>query len=112
MTVVTAELDPIRGRSLVFKANSPRRPSRFCERASATLRSWCGRSRGGKLPGAVLTYLALDELGAVGLRGRGPQLTEAEGVALFLFASYLLGHLVFLIGSWLDSSMTGRAATP
>jgi hypothetical protein len=33
---------------------------------------------------------------------RYAKLAGAEAWAAFLFASYLLGHLVFLLGSWLD----------
>ncbi len=51
------------------------------------------------LPGAALTILLVDGLvlgGAIaGLEG-------VERWAAFLFASYLFGHLVFLLGSWLD----------
>lgn len=55
------------------------------------------------LPGALLTYLLMDEVGPVVLRcERYQDLTDAKGVAAFLVASYLVGHLVFLVGSWLD----------
>ena len=55
------------------------------------------------LPGALLTYLAMDEVGPVVLGcDRYQDLTDAKGVAAFLVASYLVGHLVFLLGSWLD----------
>ena len=36
------------------------------------------------------------------LGDRDATLVGAEAWAAFLFASYLLGHLVFLLGSWLD----------
>ena len=54
------------------------------------------------LPGALLTYLLMDELGPVILGDRYAKLLNAEAWAAFLFASYLFGHLVFLLGSWLD----------
>ena len=54
------------------------------------------------LPGALLTYLLMGEVGPVVLGDRYAKLTGAEAWAAFLFASYLLGHLVFLLGSWLD----------
>lgn len=46
------------------------------------------------LPGALLTYLLLGD--------RYSKLADANAWVAFLFASYLLGHLVFLLGSWLD----------
>lgn len=54
------------------------------------------------LPGALLTWLLMDEVGPAVLGDRYANLDEAQSWAVFLFASYLLGHLVFLIGSWLD----------
>ena len=54
------------------------------------------------LPGALLSYLLLGEVGRVALGDRYAQLVGAPAWAAFLFASYLLGHLVFLLGSWLD----------
>jgi 8-oxo-dGTP pyrophosphatase MutT (NUDIX family) len=54
------------------------------------------------LPGAVLTYLLMGEVGPVVLGDRYTQLTGAQAWAAFLFVSYLFGHLIFLIGSWLD----------
>lgn len=54
------------------------------------------------LPGALLTYLLMDEVGPTVLGDRYAKLVGAEAWAAFLFASYLLGHLVFLLGSWLD----------
>lgn len=55
------------------------------------------------LPGALLTYLAMDEVGPVVLGcDKYQDLTDAKGVAAFLVASYLVGHLIFLLGSWLD----------
>ncbi|TAP42885.1 NUDIX domain-containing protein [Arthrobacter sp. S39] len=54
------------------------------------------------LPGALLTYLVIDEVGLVVLGDRYDRLASAEAWAAFLVASYLVGHLVFLLGSWLD----------
>ena len=54
------------------------------------------------LPGALLTYLLMDQVGPVLLAERYGKLAGAEGWAAFLFASYLFGHLIFLLGSWLD----------
>jgi len=55
------------------------------------------------LPGALITYLLMDEVGPAVLGcDRYQELTDAKGVAAFLVASYLVGHLVFLLGSWLD----------
>jgi 8-oxo-dGTP pyrophosphatase MutT (NUDIX family) len=54
------------------------------------------------LPGALLTYLLMGEVGPVVLGDRYAKLAGAEAWAAFLFASYLFGHLVFLLGSWLD----------
>jgi len=54
------------------------------------------------LPGALLTYLLMDAVGPVLLTERYGKLAGSEGWAAFIFASYLFGHLVFLLGSWLD----------
>jgi hypothetical protein len=54
------------------------------------------------LPGALLTYLVMGKVGPVVLGARYSELAGAEAWAAFLFASYLFGHLVFLLGSWLD----------
>ena len=54
------------------------------------------------LPGALLTYLLTGDGGPVVLEDRYAKLAGAEAWAAFLFASYLVGHLVFLLGSWLD----------
>jgi 8-oxo-dGTP pyrophosphatase MutT (NUDIX family) len=54
------------------------------------------------LPGAVLTYLFKN---AVGPQLLGPEfghLQSTEGWVLFLFSSYVLGHFLFFVGSWLD----------
>jgi 8-oxo-dGTP pyrophosphatase MutT (NUDIX family) len=54
------------------------------------------------LPGALLTWLMMGEVGPVVLGDRYANLNGAQAWAAFLFASYLIGHLVFLLGSWLD----------
>lgn len=57
------------------------------------------------LPGAVLTYLLKGTAGPWVLGNNGYHRlidTEAEKWIVFLFASYLLGHFLFLIGSLLD----------
>ena len=54
------------------------------------------------LPGALLTYLLMGEVGPVVLGDRYARLAGAEAWATFLFASFLFGHLVFLLGSRLD----------
>ncbi|MFC3550086.1 NUDIX domain-containing protein [Lysobacter cavernae] len=54
------------------------------------------------LPGALLTWLLMGEVGPVVLGARYAKLDGAQAWAAFLFASYLLGHLVFMLGSWLD----------
>ena len=54
------------------------------------------------LPGALLTCLLMGEVGPVVLGDRYATLAGAQAWAAFLFASYLFGHLVFLLGSWLD----------
>jgi hypothetical protein len=54
------------------------------------------------LPGALLIYLLMGDVGPVVLGDRYAALDGAEAWAALLFASYLFGHLVFLLGSWLD----------
>ncbi len=54
------------------------------------------------LPGALLTFLLAGDLGPVVLGNGYNALTGSAAWAAFLFASYLAGHLVFLLGSWLD----------
>jgi ADP-ribose pyrophosphatase YjhB (NUDIX family) len=53
------------------------------------------------LPGALLTYLLQDDVGPRILGVRYYGLTGAEGWIVFLFSAYLLGHFIFLVGSWL-----------
>lgn len=54
------------------------------------------------LPGAVLSYVLMDEMGPMVLGARFDALEGWGAAGVFLFASYLLGHLVFLLGAWLD----------
>lgn len=54
------------------------------------------------LPGALLTYLLMGQVGPVVLGEQYSRLGGTEAATVFLFASYLFGHLVFLLGSWLD----------
>jgi 8-oxo-dGTP pyrophosphatase MutT (NUDIX family) len=54
------------------------------------------------LPGALFTWLLMGEVGPVVLGDRYDKLDGAQAWAAFLFASYLFGHLIFLLGSWLD----------
>ena len=55
------------------------------------------------LPGAALAYVIKDKACwiFVGLTAC-PPINGTEAVFIFLFGSYLLGHLVFLLGSFLD----------
>ncbi len=55
------------------------------------------------LPGAILTFLVMDEAGpgVLGCEKYG-QLEGVAGWGAFLISSYLLGHVVFLLGSVLD----------
>lgn len=50
------------------------------------------------LPGALLTYLLMGDVGLVVLGDRYAKLAYAEAWAAFLFASYLFGHQIFQIG--------------
>ena len=55
------------------------------------------------LPGALLTYLLRIRVERVPWAdARVQRLEGPKGWVAFLVASYLLGHLVFLLGSWLD----------
>ncbi len=54
------------------------------------------------LPGAVLTYLFQDQAGTLILGEKYSRLQGTEGWVVFLFSSYLLGHFLFFIGSWMD----------
>jgi 8-oxo-dGTP pyrophosphatase MutT (NUDIX family) len=55
------------------------------------------------LPGALLAYLGKDWGAAVFLGYRDKFSPDgAQPLIVFLFASYLLGHLIFLLGAFLD----------
>lgn len=54
------------------------------------------------LPGAVFTWVLMGHAGQAVFGSRYADLSGAAGWAVFLFVSYLLGHLGFLLGSWLD----------
>jgi ADP-ribose pyrophosphatase YjhB (NUDIX family) len=54
------------------------------------------------LPGALATFLIMDAVGSTVLGSRFGSLQGAEGWAAFLIASYLSGHVIFLLGAWLD----------
>ena len=54
------------------------------------------------LPGALLTWLFMDDVGPLVIGENYSSLSETQAWAAFLFASYLLGHLIFLLGTWLD----------
>jgi len=55
------------------------------------------------LPGALLSFMAID-FSRLHIFGRvlPPLRSEAQGWVVFVFASYLLGHFIFLAGSYLD----------
>src|SRR2546428_5386066 len=53
------------------------------------------------LPGALLTYLLKDALGPLFIGDGYYRLAGVQGWIVFLFAAYLLGHFIFLVGSWL-----------
>jgi 8-oxo-dGTP pyrophosphatase MutT (NUDIX family) len=54
------------------------------------------------MPGAVVAYVGKDWAGANLLGRDGFPLDGAEHLVVFLFASYLIGHLAFLFGAFLD----------
>lgn len=54
------------------------------------------------MPGGFLSYLGKDWAAPVLLGRPSFQLEGAEAWMVFLFASYLLGHFVFLLGAQLD----------
>ncbi len=57
------------------------------------------------LPGATLTYFFMGKVGSQVLVGRYGHMSDNEAALVFLFASYLLGHFLFLIGSLLDANV-------
>ncbi len=54
------------------------------------------------LPGALLSYAIRDRIGEQALGLRLADMGESEGWLVFFFSSYLLGHFIFLLGSWFD----------
>lgn len=55
------------------------------------------------LPGAALTFFWQDTLSStVWPFPRSSPVSPQIQIAIYVFASYLLGHLIFLLGSWLD----------
>ena len=54
------------------------------------------------MPGALLTYLSKDWAASVMSHQDGYPLADTEAWIAFLFTSYLLGHLIFMLGSALD----------
>lgn len=53
------------------------------------------------LPGGLLAYLLKDEAGPRLFGDHYNRLPITEGWIVFLFSSYLLGHIIFLLGAWL-----------
>lgn len=53
------------------------------------------------LPGALLTFLFSEQLGPFFLNNRYAALNDSSRWMVFLFSSYLLGHFIFLLGSFL-----------
>lgn len=54
------------------------------------------------LLGGLLTWLLMSEVSSVVLGARYAKLDGVQAWATFLFASYLFGHLIFLLGSLLE----------
>jgi 8-oxo-dGTP pyrophosphatase MutT (NUDIX family) len=54
------------------------------------------------LPGAILTYLLKDDGWGWVFRGERSLPDGTEGWMVFVLASYLLGHFIFLLSAWLD----------
>lgn len=52
------------------------------------------------LPGAVLAYLLKSEAPGLPIVDRLAAVGGGEGIAVFLVASYLIGHVVFLVGAY------------
>lgn len=63
------------------------------------------------LPGALLTFFAQDWLGPKLLGDGYDQLEGATAGLAFLVASYLAGHVLFLVGSLLDELVYDRIRT-
>ena len=54
------------------------------------------------LPGALASYILLPTLEQAARSHGLPQLPEAGNWVAFILLSYFLGHLIFLVGAWLD----------
>jgi ADP-ribose pyrophosphatase len=57
------------------------------------------------LPGALLTYFVQDTAGEWLLGKRYLNAPDSEAAIRFAFSSYLLGHFIFLAGSWIDDAI-------
>lgn len=55
------------------------------------------------LPGALLAFVLMNQMLSPASTDSWVELDDAQAWGTFLFASYLLGHLVFLLGAWLDT---------
>lgn len=64
------------------------------------------------MPGAFLSYLFKDQVSEKIFGRPHLSLEGAEAWTVFLFVSYLLGHFVFLIGSWLDEDYDALRKVP
>ena len=56
------------------------------------------------MPGALVAYVLKYEARQAGLPAPTDTLADTESWVVFLFASYLLGHLAFLLGGTIDSA--------
>ena len=64
------------------------------------------------LPGALVTYLFKDDAGRRIFGDQYQKIAGTEGWLVFLFSSYLVGHFIFLLGSWLlDDHVYDRMRT-
>lgn len=54
------------------------------------------------LPGVIVTYIARGEIGHWLLGDYYPDLEGSTAVAAFLLVAYLAGHIVFMLGAYLD----------
>jgi 8-oxo-dGTP pyrophosphatase MutT (NUDIX family) len=54
------------------------------------------------LPGALLSFVVKDCLGPEIVGPISPVNGDSQAWLIFFFSSYLLGHFIFLLGSWLD----------
>ena len=54
------------------------------------------------LPGALAAFILLPSFMQVAAAHRLPSLEGAAGWVAFVLLAYLMGHLIFLLGAWLD----------